>query len=38
MRDRVESLGGRFEIHSAPDSGTQINVTLPLSASTNSDW
>jgi two-component sensor histidine kinase len=29
MRERTESLGGSFEILSAPGSGTQIEVTLP---------
>jgi signal transduction histidine kinase len=37
MRDRVESLGGIFGINSAPGKGTQIRISLPLSASTNSE-
>ena len=30
MRQRVEVLGGVFELHSIPGSGTMIRVTLPL--------
>jgi signal transduction histidine kinase len=30
MRERVEVLGGRFEIYSAPGPGTRIQATLPL--------
>ncbi len=30
MRDRAESLGGTFELHSAPGQGTRIRVHLPL--------
>lgn len=30
MRQRVEVLGGSFELHSAPGSGTTIRVSLPL--------
>ncbi len=30
MRQRVEVLGGSFELHSAPGAGTTIRVTLPL--------
>jgi signal transduction histidine kinase len=30
MRERVESLGGRFHLQSAPGSGTTIQVTIPL--------
>jgi signal transduction histidine kinase len=30
MRDRVESLGGEFEIMSRNGRGTQIYITLPL--------
>ena len=29
--DRVESLGGRFELHSPPGEGTRIEVEIPLS-------
>jgi signal transduction histidine kinase len=38
MRDRVESLGGRFEIRSALGKGTLLRVSLPLSSITDSDW
>ncbi|MCA9945724.1 MAG: sensor histidine kinase [Anaerolineales bacterium] len=31
MRERVELLGGRFELHSAIGHGTTIRATLPLS-------
>jgi len=30
MRERVELLGGRFELRSAPGQGTQITASLPL--------
>ena len=30
MRERVELLGGRFEVQSAPDRGTVVRATLPL--------
>jgi len=30
MRERVEVLGGRFEITSLPDQGTRVQVWLPL--------
>jgi signal transduction histidine kinase len=30
MRERVEVLGGAFDLHSAPDQGTVIRVNLPL--------
>jgi signal transduction histidine kinase len=31
LKDRVEALGGRIDIASAPDGGTAIRVELPLS-------
>ncbi len=30
MRERVEALGGTFEIESSPDSGTAVIVTIPV--------
>ena len=30
MRERVELLGGQFELHSAPGQGTRIHASLPL--------
>lgn len=30
MRERVESLGGRFQVHSAPGQGTRLTGWLPL--------
>ncbi|MGE5138309.1 MAG: GAF domain-containing protein [Rudaea sp.] len=30
MRERAESMGGRFEIHSQPGKGTRIRVELPI--------
>ncbi|MGZ6545751.1 MAG: GAF domain-containing sensor histidine kinase [Actinomycetota bacterium] len=30
LRDRVDSLGGRFEIHSQTGEGTTVRATLPL--------
>ena len=29
MRERTESLGGQFQIESAPGAGTSVTVTLP---------
>lgn len=30
MRERVELLGGQFDVHSQPGSGTTVRATLPL--------
>ena len=30
MRERVELLGGRFDVQSAPDKGTVVRASLPL--------
>jgi len=30
MRERVEQLGGRFEVESAPGAGTTVRVVIPL--------
>lgn len=30
MRERVESLGGSFQVNSQPDSGTQVTATIPI--------
>ena len=30
LRDRIEALGGRIEIDSAPRSGTRVHATIPL--------
>ena len=32
MRERVEALGGRFRLASAPGAGTEIEVTIPIGA------
>jgi signal transduction histidine kinase len=32
MRERVEMVGGRFDVISAPGSGTQVVATVPLAA------
>jgi signal transduction histidine kinase len=29
MRERIESLGGRFRVETAPDIGTTVTVELP---------
>jgi signal transduction histidine kinase len=31
LKDRVEALGGRIAVESAPDTGTAVNVEFPLS-------
>lgn len=36
MRERVEQLGGRFEIQSGPGQGTTVRVVIPLSSSETS--
>jgi signal transduction histidine kinase len=30
LKDRVEALGGRFSVQTAPDAGTTVHVELPL--------
>ena len=35
MRERIELLGGHFELTSTPSQGTEIQVTLVLSADGN---
>jgi len=30
LKDRVEALGGRITLHSPPDAGTTVEITLPL--------
>ena len=30
LKDRVEALGGRILLHSPPDAGTTVEITLPL--------
>ena len=37
MRERVEVLGGRFEVQSAPTQGTVVRASLPLSQREESD-
>jgi signal transduction histidine kinase len=37
MRERVEALGGRLEIHSAPGAGTKIRAWVPGNRSGESD-
>ena len=32
LRERIDALGGRFEIHSTPQDGTKASITVPLSA------
>jgi signal transduction histidine kinase len=31
LKDRVEALGGRFSVQTAPDAGTTVHIELPLS-------
>ena len=35
IRERVESLGGKFHIRSKPGEGTRIRVTIPLEVENN---
>ena len=37
MRERIEALGGRLRIDSAPARGTTVEANLPLSAGTQYD-
>ncbi|MCA9932481.1 MAG: sensor histidine kinase [Anaerolineales bacterium] len=37
MRERVELLGGQFEVHSQPGSGTTIRAVLPISTTEVND-
>jgi two-component system, NarL family, sensor histidine kinase UhpB len=37
MRERAQAIGGRFDVHSVPASGTQISVDIPLHGHTNPD-
>lgn len=37
MRERVEVLGGRFQIESSEDSGTKVSVCLPLKPVVDTD-
>jgi signal transduction histidine kinase len=30
MRERAESVGGKIQIHSQPDQGTEISVCVPI--------
>ena len=32
MRDRVEMIGGRFRLRSAPGAGAMIGIEVPLAA------
>ena len=33
MKERVEGLGGRYSVDSAPGRGTSVRITIPLAAS-----
>jgi PAS domain S-box-containing protein len=37
MRERAQAIGGRFDVHSVPASGTQISVEIPLYGHTHPD-
>ena len=37
LRDRVETIGGRLEIVSAPGAGTSLIVTIPSTAADTED-
>ena len=30
MRERVEALNGKFDVHSRPNEGCKISVTIPI--------
>ncbi len=30
LADRIDALGGRFEVHSPPGDGTRVSARLPL--------
>ena len=32
MGERLEAIGGTFEIHSSPGAGTRLEVTVPVDA------
>jgi signal transduction histidine kinase len=32
LADRIDALGGRFEVHSPPGAGTRVSARLPLTA------
>jgi signal transduction histidine kinase len=34
MRERIESLGGRFQMDSGPGQGTRVTIGIKLSANT----
>jgi two-component system sensor histidine kinase DegS len=38
MRERVEQLGGQFEVHSAPGQGTTVMIQVPIHAEAASAW
>lgn len=37
MRERVEALGGTFQVHSQPGSGTQVTATIPIPRTTREE-
>jgi signal transduction histidine kinase len=38
MRERVEHVGGRFEVKSSPGRGTQLSVELPVNPAANKKY
>jgi two-component system sensor histidine kinase UhpB len=38
MRERVESVGGKFELHSAPGEGTIVDIRIPVEAREEAAW
>jgi signal transduction histidine kinase len=38
MRERVEQLGGEFELQSAPGQGTTLSAWVPLDEEANDPW
>jgi signal transduction histidine kinase/uncharacterized protein YoaH (UPF0181 family) len=38
LKDRAEALGGRIWLHSPPDAGTDLQITLPLNDPSGPGW
>lgn len=38
MRERIESMGGRFELHSSPGAGTVVEAQVPILGAPEAIW